>query len=42
MPTLPEPHEWALLALAFAALMWLAWRRRDLLAGGTGGGAVAA
>jgi hypothetical protein len=42
VPTVPEPHEWALLALAFAALMWLAWRRRDLLAGGTGGGAVAA
>jgi len=42
VPTVPEPHEWALLALAFAALMWLAWRRRHRFAGGAGGGAVAA
>jgi hypothetical protein len=42
VPTVPEPHEWALIIIACIALMWLVWRRRDLLAGGTGGGAVAA
>jgi hypothetical protein len=26
VPTLPEPHEWALIMIACAALMWLVWR----------------
>src|SRR5262249_53170168 len=32
VPTVPEPHEWALAAVACAALLWLAWhqRRRNL------------
>ena len=27
VPTIPEPHEWALLLIACAALAWLAWQR---------------
>jgi hypothetical protein len=33
VPTIPEPHEWALLLIACAALLWLAWRRRRSIAG---------
>jgi hypothetical protein len=33
VPTIPEPHEWALLLIACAALLWLAWRRRPSMAG---------
>jgi len=29
VPTLPEPHEWALIIVACAALMWLMWRYRQ-------------
>ncbi len=29
VPTVPEPHEWALIIIACAALMWLAWRHRQ-------------
>jgi hypothetical protein len=29
VPTLPEPHEWALIIIACAALMWLMWRHRQ-------------
>jgi Vault protein inter-alpha-trypsin domain len=32
VPTVPEPHEWALLLIACAALSWWIWRRRDQLA----------
>jgi hypothetical protein len=28
VPTIPEPHEWALALIACAALGWLAWRHR--------------
>ena len=28
VPTIPEPHEWALMLMACLALGWLAWRRR--------------
>lgn len=28
VPTIPEPHEWALILVACAALLWLAMRRR--------------
>jgi hypothetical protein len=28
VPTVPEPHEWALLFLACAVLMWWTWRNR--------------
>jgi hypothetical protein len=28
VPTIPEPHEWALLLIACLALIWLAWRQR--------------
>jgi hypothetical protein len=28
VPTVPEPHEWALILIACAALIWLAWRNR--------------
>jgi hypothetical protein len=31
VPTVPEPHEWALLLIACAALSWWIWRRRDQL-----------
>lgn len=31
VPTIPEPHEWALIIIACAALMWLAWRRSSFL-----------
>jgi hypothetical protein len=27
VPTIPEPHEWALMLVACLALAWLAWRR---------------
>ena len=33
VPTIPEPHEWALLLIACAALLWLTWRRRPSMAG---------
>jgi hypothetical protein len=29
VPTVPEPHEWALLLIACAAFAWLAWRNRQ-------------
>jgi hypothetical protein len=29
VPTVPEPHEWALAIIACASLMWLAWRSRQ-------------
>jgi hypothetical protein len=29
VPTVPEPHEWALMVIACASLMWLIWRRRQ-------------
>jgi hypothetical protein len=32
VPTVPEPHEWALLAVACAMLGWFAWRSRQRLA----------
>jgi len=44
VPTVPEPHEWALIVIACIALMWLVWRRRSLFlasAGGRGSGPVA-
>jgi hypothetical protein len=28
VPTVPEPHEWAMLIVAMATLTWLMWRRR--------------
>jgi hypothetical protein len=31
LPTVPEPHEWALLAVACAMLGWFAWRSRQRL-----------
>jgi hypothetical protein len=31
VPTVPEPHEWALLVIACASLSWWVWRRRDQL-----------
>jgi hypothetical protein len=31
VPTVPEPHEWALLLIACAALSWWVWHRRDQL-----------
>jgi hypothetical protein len=31
VPTVPEPHEWALLLIACAGLLWWAWRNRRLL-----------
>jgi len=30
VPTVPEPHEWALIVIACVALMWLVRRRRSL------------
>jgi hypothetical protein len=29
VPTVPEPHEWALIIIACAALTWLMWRHRE-------------
>jgi hypothetical protein len=29
VPTVPEPHEWALIIIACAALSWLVWRNRQ-------------
>jgi hypothetical protein len=29
VPTVPEPHEWALVLIACAALFWLVWRNRQ-------------
>jgi hypothetical protein len=29
VPTVPEPHEWALILIACAALLWLVWRNRS-------------
>jgi hypothetical protein len=31
VPTVPEPHEWALLAVACAMLGWFAWPSRQRL-----------
>ena len=28
VPTVPEPHEWALMLIACAALLWMVWRHR--------------
>lgn len=28
VPTIPEPHEWALLLLVIAAVLWMIWSRR--------------
>jgi hypothetical protein len=42
VPTVPEPHEWALIAIACIALMWLVWRRRHLFASRASGGAAVA
>lgn len=28
VPTVPEPHEWALILMSAAALLWLMWRQR--------------
>jgi len=32
VPTVPEPHEWALLLVACAMLAWFSWRGRQRLA----------
>jgi hypothetical protein len=32
VPTVPEPHEWAMALIACAALMWFAWRHRQRFA----------
>jgi hypothetical protein len=32
VPTVPEPHEWALIIIACASLTWFAWRNRQRLA----------
>jgi hypothetical protein len=32
VPTVPEPHEWALLLIACAGLMWWVWRNQKMLA----------
>ena len=29
VPTIPEPHEWALILIACAGMAWLAWRHRS-------------
>jgi hypothetical protein len=34
VPTVPEPHEWALAFIACAGLAWFAWQRRHRLAAG--------
>jgi hypothetical protein len=31
VPTVPEPHEWALLLVACAMLAWFGWRGRQRL-----------
>jgi hypothetical protein len=28
VPTVPEPHEWAMLSIALATLAWLLWRQQ--------------
>jgi hypothetical protein len=33
VPTVPEPHEWALLMIGVLALLWLAVRRRGMAFG---------
>jgi hypothetical protein len=38
VPTLPEPHEWALIIIACAALMWLMWRYSPSLPSPASGG----
>ena len=40
VPTLPEPHEWALIIIACAALMWLTWRYSPSLSSATPGKAA--
>jgi len=32
VPTVPEPHEWALIIIACTALTWLVWRHRPQMA----------
>jgi hypothetical protein len=32
VPTIPEPHEWALILIACAGMVWLAWRHRPQFA----------
>jgi hypothetical protein len=29
VPTVPEPHEWALIIVACLSLTWMSWRRRQ-------------
>jgi len=29
VPTVPEPHEWALILIACAVLIWLVWGNRQ-------------
>ncbi len=38
VPTLPEPHEWALIIIACAALTWLMWRYSPSLPSPASGG----
>lgn len=33
VPTVPEPHEWAMILIASFALMWMAWRQRQMSGG---------
>jgi hypothetical protein len=33
VPTVPEPHEWAMILIACAALLWLAWSNRRQVLG---------
>jgi hypothetical protein len=32
IPTVPEPHEWALMIIACGGLIWLVWRNRQRIA----------
>ena len=38
VPTVPEPHEWALIIIACAALTWLMWRHSPSLPSPASGG----
>jgi hypothetical protein len=33
VPTVPEPHEWAMIILASLMLLWMAWKQRQMRAG---------